>query len=92
MPMKILRDFVFGEVDSWALKIIGNLIGAVGVMFLALSLWLAYINVRNFTGADAGDRVVSGSMLLGSALIAYWLIRTAHRAVTYVSENEDNEY
>lgn len=86
--MRAFRDFLFGEVEPWALKVVGNLIGAIGVMFCALTLWLVYINVRGFFGSEAGERVVSGSFLLGSALLSYWLIRTAHRAVTYFGKDE----
>lgn len=88
-PMKILRDFLFGDVDPWALKVVGNLIGAVGVMFLGLTIWLAFINVRNFLDFDAGDRWVSGALLLGSACLAYWLIRTAWRAVSSAREHDE---
>ena len=87
--MKAIRDFLFGDVDPWALKVVGNLIGAVGVIFLALTLWLVYINVRDFVGSEAGERVVSVSLLLGSALLSYWLMRTAQRAVTYSGEKGD---
>lgn len=87
--MKILRDFIFGDADPWALKIIGNLIGAVGVMFLGLTLWLVVINIRNFPDSDAGDRLVSGALLLGSACLAYWLINTARRAVTEAREHHE---
>jgi len=86
--MKILRDFFFGETDPWVLKLVGNLIGAVGVMFLGLTFWLAITNVRSFPESDAGDRLVSGTVMFGSACLAYWLIRTAKRAIDDAGERD----
>lgn len=87
--MKILRDFLSQKVDRFNLLLWGNLIGAVGVIFLGLTLWLVYISVKNNADYDAGGRVVTGLFLLTSSLLSYWFIRTAYRAVTETNDCED---
>lgn len=81
MPMKILRDFLDQDVERPVLVVIGNIVGAIGVIFSALTLWIAYILIRSFGEDAAGDLLVTGSFLFGSALLSCWLIRTAYRMV-----------
>ncbi|MFN3164022.1 MAG: hypothetical protein ACE37N_11215 [Pseudohongiellaceae bacterium] len=88
--MKILKDFFFGDVDPWTLMIVGSLIGAVGMMFLGLTFWLAFINIRNFSAAEGGDRLVSSAYLFASAGLAYWLIGTARRAINDAGKQDDH--
>ena len=76
------KNFFDQELDRFSLLLFGNLIGAIGVIFLGLTLKIAVVNARNFMSAAVGDRLVSGLILLVSSLLTYWLIYTAYRMVT----------
>lgn len=87
--MKILRDFLSQKVDRFNLLLWGNLIGVVGVIFLGLTLGLIYISVNSNAEFNAGDRVVTGLLLLASSLLSYCFIATACRAVSEADDRED---
>ena len=76
------RNFFAQELDRFSLLLFGNLVGAVGVIFLVFTVRIAMINLRNFFLAGFEERLVSGFFLLASALLTYWLLFMAYRMVT----------
>jgi|GEM_PF-5292069 len=95
--MKFLKEILMQDVDKVNLRLWGNLIGGVGMIFLALTVWWAtkYIpllakSIAGTADREAGELAVSGLLLLALVLISYGLLNTAWRLVTDPGPEEDD--